>query len=80
MEDPKELEDYFMELNKGKGNSLSFIDFITKIQKESYNQAIQDATENAKVIKKCEFNKVHQENYFEYIVDKDSILKLKNSE
>ena len=43
MRTPGELENYFMSSNRGKGNSLSFKDFIAEIQKHSYNQAIEDA-------------------------------------
>ena len=43
MRTPEELENYFMSSNRGKGNSLSFKDFIAEIQKDSYNQAIEDA-------------------------------------
>lgn len=52
-------------------------ELIQEIQKNAYNQAIQDAVSNAKVIEGCEYNKVHKENYFKYILDKKSILKLK---
>ena len=43
MRTPEELENYFMSSNRGEGNSLSFKDFIAEIQKDSYNQAIEDA-------------------------------------
>ncbi len=42
MKNPKELEDYFMHSNKGKGNYLSLVNFIAEIQKDTYNQAIED--------------------------------------
>ena len=77
MKTPKELEEHYMNSNKGKRNYLPFADFIKQIQEDAYNQAIDDATANAKVIEKCEFNEIHKENYFEYVVNKDSILKLK---
>ena len=45
---------------------------IEEVQKEAYNQAIDDATENANCIHY--FNSAHG---CEYSVDKQSILKLK---
>lgn len=42
MRTPEELENYFMSSNRGEGNSLSFKDFFAEIQKESYNQAVED--------------------------------------
>lgn len=44
---------------------------VEEVQKEVYNEAIDDATENAKVI---EYQHVALKSYK---VDKDSILKLK---
>ena len=78
MRTPEELENYFMSSNRGKGNSLSFKDFIAEIQKESYNAAIQDAADNAN----ADFNVVGEytiigENEIECYIIKDSILKLK---
>ena len=43
MRTPEELENYFMSSNRGEGNSLSFKDFFAEIQKDAYNQAIEDA-------------------------------------
>ena len=43
MRTPEELENYFMSSNQGEGNSLLFKDFFAEIQKESYNQAIEDS-------------------------------------
>ena len=37
MRTPEELENYFMSSNRGKGNSLSFKDFIAEIIKPDYN-------------------------------------------
>ena len=87
MREPKELEGYFMRSNQGKGNYLPLIDFITEIQKESYNQAIEDSklkikydfrettvdtpTNNASYCSRSEMFMDFMNNY------EDSILKLK---
>jgi len=47
---------------------------IFKAMEESIKQAIELAAENANVIEKCKFNKLHLENDFEIIVNKQSIL------
>ena len=48
MKAPKELEEHYMNSNKGKGNYLPFADFIKQIQDDAYNQGIEDAVNNAK--------------------------------
>ena len=47
MKTPKELEEHYMNSNKDKGNYLPFADFIIQIQEDAYNQAIEDAVNNA---------------------------------
>ena len=71
MRNPEELENYFMSSNRGEGNSLSFKDFFAEIQKDAYNQAIQDVEVN---IECC----MNLSEGFEYPTVKwDSISKLK---
>ena len=78
MRTPEELENYFMSSNRGEGNSLSFKDFFAEIQKESYNQAVEDAVDSAD----ADYTQIDDSNFsighrIEVYVIKDSILKLK---
>jgi len=50
--------------------SVWLSDFIKEVQKESYNQAIQDASDNAKIVGGGFYGQFGK-------VDKNSILKLK---
>ena len=43
MKTPKELEEHYMNSNKGKGNYLPFADFIKQIQDDAYLQGLKDA-------------------------------------
>ena len=70
MKTPKELEEHYMNSNKGKGNYLPFADFIKQIQDDAYNQAIEDAVNNAE----C-YDPTHEDK--QYTLDRQSILKLK---
>lgn len=70
MKTPKELEEHYMNSNKGKGNYLPFADFIKQIQEDAYNQAIEDAVNNAE----C-YDPPHEDK--QYALDRQSILKLK---
>lgn len=70
MKTPKELEEHYMNSNKGKGNYLPFADFIKQIQDDAYNQAIEDAVNNAE----C-YDPPHEDK--QYALDRQSILKLK---
>ena len=70
MRTPEELENYFMSSNRGEGNSLSFKDFIAEIQKDSYNQAIEDVLKFKKFSSRIA-------NKIKYVVDEEDILKLK---
>lgn len=54
------------------------LNVIQIAQKDAYNQALEDAVENAKIIE-CQHpdSKYDPRPVFTYNVDKDSILKLK---
>jgi hypothetical protein len=43
MKTPEELEEHYMNSNKGKGNYLPFTDFIKQIQDDAYLQGLKDA-------------------------------------
>ena len=55
---------------------MSTGDFIAEIQKDAYNQAIEDVMLNARV-KKMFLSTGDYSGYDKYIIGKDSILKLK---
>lgn len=72
MKTPKEyLDDYKINGMSGLLSSL-----ILKIQKDAYNQAIEDVMLNARV-KKMFLSTGDYSGYDKYVIDKDSILKLK---
>ena len=54
-------------------NSIDSEDCVLDAMRLAYNQAIQDAVNNAEV----SYEKNHEYGSYETIVDKDSILKLK---
>ena len=70
MKTSKELEEHYMNSNKGKGSYLPFADFIKQIQEDAYNQGIEDAVNNAE----C-YDPPHEDK--QYALDRQSILKLK---
>ena len=70
MKTPKELEEHYMNSNKGKGNYLPFADFIKQIQDDAYNQAIEDAVNNAECYDP-------HDGDGQWALDIESILKLK---
>ena len=70
----KTPEEYIREFIQPQVLSITSIARMAyQIQKDSYNQAIQDAVDNAEV----SYEKNHEYGSYETIVDKDSILKLK---
>lgn len=76
----KDVEEYISGefLDRCGDYSEDIINAINLAQKESYNQAIDDAAENAKL--KPDENqdfRLTSDEYLEYIIDKQSILKLK---
>lgn len=74
----KTAEQYMEILKKTPGMCLE--DVIEDAQKEAYNKALDDAVENAEVIE-IEIippKPYDQRPYTKYVVNKDSILKLKN--
>lgn len=70
--------DYIQEENKKlqRGEkSKGWVEIIEQAQKDAYNQAIEDAAKNAKIIKVGNCG-----GYLDASVDKQSILKLKKNE
>ena len=65
----KTAEHYLM---RWRDNEFELHELIELAQKESYNQALEDAAENAA----CEYEK----DYLTGEIDKQSILKLKKHE
>ena len=70
MKSPKELAKSF--------DNIDFVEFISLVQKEAYNQAIQDAADSAD----ADYTQIDDSNFsighrIDVYVIKDSILKLK---
>lgn len=77
----KKALEWFNEMAVGLQTATKWINIIEKVQKEAYNQAIDDAAKNAIT---CEDFEAYTGNTgSEYpasiIVDKESILKLKKT-
>lgn len=74
MKAPEEYLDYYFDFADVRKSDL--IQMIDEIKKDSYNQAIEDVMMNARV-KKMFLSTGDYSGYDKYIIDKDSILKLK---
>ena len=54
----------------------NYVDMIEEIQKDAYNQAIDDAVSNVKIIERMNMQQGYAP-FSESVVDKESLLKLK---
>ncbi len=88
MKTPEELQNYFMQSKKGKGNYLPLVDFIKEIQKDAYNQAIEDSKLKIKYdvyhveietpTNNAGYTSRKNEEFVDFLMSyEDSILKLK---
>jgi hypothetical protein len=74
MKSKKEIYNSFIELLTNLvGSKTAIMAFIESVQNEAYNQALEDAAENAEAIIKIEGKYAESIPY----IDKESILKLK---
>lgn len=64
-----QVRDLLNQVNNEQITFSRFVEILNEAQKEAYNQALEDAAENAA----CEYEK----DYLTGEIDKQSILKLK---